>query len=73
MAEPREYRVRVGRMYFDDAHYVTAVTPNDITMGPVDLCKPKTWKQRPSVQRHMARIQKHYPSAEVELRYMNEE
>jgi hypothetical protein len=71
MTEPKEFLIRVGKLYFNDPHYVNGITPKDVHVNPTSLAKPKTWARRLSVQRHMDRVRMHYPSAEIEIRYLN--
>jgi hypothetical protein len=71
MTEPKEFLIRVGEIYFVDPHYVHKITSKDVHVSPTSLAKPKTWKSRQSANLHMSRVRQYYPSAEIEIRYLN--
>ena len=76
MVEPKEYRIRVGKLLFKQPYYIVEIEKNNGKhIGYAEklgsIFEPLAWKTRVSATRNMNRIKDQYPSAEVEIHYLN--
>lgn len=60
------YRIRVGKNTYADPHYVTKVGDSPSFTSIFVNKKPRSWKKRSSVDKHLAQIKETFHSAEIE-------
>lgn len=60
------YRIRIGKNYFIDPHYITHLKPT-IGFGSIKVNKnPINWVKKSTAQKHLSFIQETFNSAEIE-------
>ena len=71
MAEPREFRIRVCKRYFNIARYIAKCNKSYIEVGTEE--QALAWKTKATANKYLKLVLSSYPSAEIEIHYLNEE
>ena len=66
------YKLRVGKAYFIDPHYVVTINKKLKTASIHShfTGRPKTWKKKYSAARNLLILKESYPSIEIEKEYL---
>jgi len=69
MIEYKEYRIRIGKRYFNIARYIAKCNKSYIEVGTEE--QALAWKTKATANKYLKLVLPSYPSAEIEMHYLN--